>query len=190
MFRGGFEVLLLAAVANGFPLLYVVLRWRTAGQGEPGLGTSAALHYFKNTGLLVALAGVAFLLYSFLEGERADDEQRTGLGLLCGGTLFFGMHLLAVSRQGPTDPDHPVRRLFDGYVLMICGIVGFVFLVLLFVSVFEEEKSWRHGARERQIHLAAAWSGVFLVTYMLYGRRLMRDRGATTDTGERPPPSP
>ena len=61
-------VLALALAANTFPLLYVILRWRTAGQGEPGLGTYAAMHYFKNTGLLVALSGVALFIYSLLQG--------------------------------------------------------------------------------------------------------------------------
>ncbi len=184
-------VLLLVLAANTFPLLYVILRWRTAGQGEPGLGTYAAMHYFKNTGLLVALSGVALFIYSLLEGGDADSAQRTALGLLCGGTLFFGMHLLAVSRQGPADPNHPVRRLFDGYVLMLCGIIGFAFLLLLFVAVFEEDTGgFRSQGRAERIHAGASWAGVYLVTYMLYGRRLATSRGATTDTGERPPPSP
>lgn len=169
-------VLIFSFAANTFPLLYVLLRWRTAGQGEPGLGTLAALHYFKNTGLLVALSGVALFLYSLLEGKGADSEQRTALGLLCGGTLFFGMHLLAVSRRGPADPGHPVRRLFDGYVLVLCGIIGFVFLLVLFVAAFEKDTGFGSGGRAERIHAGAAWAGVFLVTYVLYGRRLATSR--------------
>ncbi len=169
-------ILFFGIVANTFPLLYVLLRWRTAGQGEPGLGTFAALHYFKNTGLLVALSGGALFIYSLLEGKGADSEQRTALGLLCGGTLFFGMHLLAVSRRGPADPDHPVRRLFDGYVLVLCGIIGFVFLLVLFVAAFEKDTGFGSGGRAERIHAGAAWAGVFLVTYVLYGRRLTTSR--------------
>ncbi len=180
-------ILFFGIVANTFPLLYVLLRWRTAGQGEPGLGTLAALHYFKNTGLLVALSGGALFIYSLLEGKGADSEQRTALGLLCGGTLFFGMHLLAVSRRGPTDPDHPVRRLFDGYVLMICGIIGFVFLLVLFAAAFEKDTGFGSGGRTERIHAGAAWAGVFLVTYMLYGRRLAL---GTKARNAEPPPMP
>ena len=94
MFAGtmGLVMLLYAAVPL-FPLLYVIIRWRAKGAGEPGLGTRSGLLYLRTIALLVLVTGAGLLLHGLLskssESRSMDEMRRVAYGLIVGGAVFF-----------------------------------------------------------------------------------------------------
>jgi hypothetical protein len=149
-----------------FPLLYVILRWRTAGEGEPGLGLRAALLYFTSISVLVVTTGVAFLLHSLVSDdpnpEAVDRMRRSAYGLLLGGALFFAVNAMVVLRLPAARADDATTRVFRGFVLIMSGLVTLVALLILCVKLFEK------GSNIDDLREPLVWTGVWMICYLAH----------------------
>ena len=149
-----------------FPLLYVILRWRTAGAGEPGLGLRAGLLYFTSISVLVVTTGLALLLQTLASsdvGARSmDSMQRISFGLLLGGALFFAVNGMVVLRLPAAPADDAATRIFRGFVLIFSGLVTFVALLILCVKLFEK------GSNIDDLREPLVWAGVWMICYLAH----------------------
>ncbi len=167
------ESFLIPVVAVGVMapvVLYVVARWRDQREpmGDPQLGAKFALGYFKWQGYQVAIAGVAVLLWSITtksSGEMREQIYRPAFGALIPGLLVFGVAAWALTRTN--DRERPqVGRLLAGYNLMLSGLIGFVFLVAAFQTLFAKGDSGDPG---RLIwSFAVVYVGAWIVQTALY----------------------
>jgi len=167
----GFVTLFLL-VAPLFPFIYVVLRWRTEGRDEPGLGTHAALLYFRNAGILLALAGAANLTYGWLSTTPIDEAMtRISWGMLCGSVLFLAVNVGLLRLHGHGSA--PARRVFLGFFMIMAGLVAFTAIVLLFVTLFQKAPTTDSAAlRADQLKLYGSWTAYYLGAYLVAVLRL------------------
>jgi hypothetical protein len=163
----GFVVLFLL-VAPLFPFIYVVLRWRSDGEHEPGAGTYAALLYFATAGLLLGLAGAANLTYGWMSTTAIIEERiRLSWGMFVGSALFLALNLALLRRHGPRPQLRDARRVFGGFLMVMAGLVTFTVVVLFFIAVFRETSNEREAAeRADDLKAYGAWAGFYLVTYL------------------------
>ncbi|MHC4819333.1 MAG: hypothetical protein ACYTF8_14915 [Planctomycetota bacterium] len=163
----GFVVLFLL-VTPLFPFTYVVLRWRSGGENEPGSGTYAGLLYFATAGLLLALAGAANLTYGWMSTTEIVEEQiRLSWGMFVGSALFLGLNLALLRRHGPRPRLRDARRVFGGFLMVMAGLVTFAAVVLFFVEIFREASTEREVIeRADDLKAYGAWAGYYLLTYL------------------------
>jgi len=139
-----------------FPFLYVVVRWRVGASGEPGTGTLGALQYFRSLSLLGAHVGASLALTALLQMEDSGDLLRSAFAILVASVLFYGINFVCAARAGPLAGDHPVRRVFDGFLLVACGLVGFGALLALFLELFSKRTN------TEDVKAALSWGLVWL----------------------------
>jgi hypothetical protein len=130
-------------------VLYVVARWRQNREPvqDPQLGVKFALCFFRQLGYQTILLGAFVILWSMtstmLRGGR-DYVMRPGFGVLVAGLLVWGAHNLALQRTNRIEFP-AVERLFAGYNLLTVGMLGFVALVLVIVSLFSKGSAGETG---------------------------------------------
>ena len=127
-----------------FPLLYVLVRWRSAGVGEPGLGTYGAIHYFRSVSLLIMLTALAVLVYIAMSEEdprQLEEVSRIAKGLFTGAACIFVVHLVLgwQASRSLSGREDPVSRVFSGFVLLLAGSVTAAAVLVLFVLLFQED---------------------------------------------------
>lgn len=172
-------VLIFLLVGPIFPLLYVVLRWRTAGEHEPGSGTYCAVLYFLCASLLLTLVGGANLSYGLFSTTPVDPEmERLSWGLLFGAGAFLALNvLLAVKFVAAPASAPEARRLFGGFLALIAGMVSVYAIVKLFATLATEAKTDRAlELRNDELKLYGAWLFYFVALYLITMLRL-RPRG-------------
>jgi len=154
-------MVLLAGVGWMFPLsLYVVARWRDhrSATADPQLGLKFALHFFRTQSYQLLMFGTTMLIFSILGkdlGEHRDMIYRPAFGLLVPAGIVFGVMSVLLGKTN-NDRVPQVGRLFNGYNLMVTGIIGFVAMVMLFEIFFQKGKSGNDGRM--------AWSAVLVYT--------------------------
>lgn len=144
-----------------FPLLlYVVARWRDNRSPipDPQLGLKFALHFFRVQAFQLLLIGTAMLLFSMLGknlGEGRELIYRPAFGFLVPAGVVFGVTSVMLGKTN--NYSHPiVARVFNGYNLLITGMIGFAVFVMAFQILFQKGKSGNEG---RMI-----WSAVLVYT--------------------------
>lgn len=182
-----------------FPFLYVIARWRDhrAPVADPQLGLKFALHFFRVQSYQVLLMGTAMLLYSMLSKEMKGDMRelvwRPALGLLVPSGIVF---LVATAMLGKTNNYNApnVGRLFNGYNLMLSGLVGFTALIAGFQAMFMKGSSGEFGR--------IAWTGILVYTTAwvvqgaVFGRSVIEappqsyEPPSSSGMGGNEPPSP
>jgi len=163
----GFVVLFLL-VTPLFPFIYVVLRWRSGDEHEPGSGTYAGLLYFATAGLLLGLAGAANLTYGWMSTTEIVEEQiRLSWGMFVGSAFFLGLNLALLRRHGPRPRLRDARRVFGGFLMVMAGLVTFAAIVLFFIEVFRDASTEREVIeRVDDLKAYGAWAGYYLLTYL------------------------
>jgi hypothetical protein len=144
-------------------VLYLVARWRANRDpvGDPHLGLKIAFHYFGLLGAQFALAGGLLLVWSML-GKWSSDERgevlRSAFAMLVPGVIVYATHV-ALLRRTNDDRATIARRLFQGYNLLLVGLVGFTGFVLVFHALFMKGSSGEFGrfAASLLIVYGAAW---------------------------------
>ena len=135
-------VMLLYMAIPLFPLLYVIIRWRVRGAGEPGLGTRSGLLYLRTVALLVLVTGAGLLLQGLLsqnsESQSMDEMRRVAYGVLVGGAVFFLVTFTLVRSLGDAVGAVDAARVFHGFVLLVSGLVTFGALILLGILMFRK----------------------------------------------------
>jgi len=161
-------VALFLLVTPLFPFIYVVLRWRSGGEHEPGSGTYAGLLYFATAGLLLGLAGAANLTYGWMSTTEIIEEQiRLSWGMFVGSALFLGLNLALLRRHGPRPRLRDARRVFGGFLMIMAGLVTFTAVVLFFIEIFREASNEREVAvRVDDLKAYGAWAVYYLLTYL------------------------
>ncbi|MHC4225562.1 MAG: hypothetical protein ACYSX0_19565 [Planctomycetota bacterium] len=176
-----FAVLVIAPV---FPFLYVVLRWRTHGRDETGLGTYGALLYFACASLLVGVAGAANLAYGFISTTDASEElTRLSWGMFVGSLVFLLINLVLIQRVYPTPAHDDARRVFAGFLMIVTGMVSLGVLIMFGVTLFEKVDENVKAAVEQNkdmLKLYGSWLLFYLVSYLLVSRAMLR--GASADS--------
>src|SRR5512146_410476 len=173
-------------------VLYLIARWRAhrAAEGDPQLGLKVALHYFGLLGAQVALAGAMLLVWAIVgkwSSSERGDVARTAFGLLVPSLIIYGVHIAALRR---TNDERALiaRRLFQGYHLIIVGLVGFTGFVLVFQALFQKGSSGDFGRFAAA--LLVVYGGAWAVSAIRFARLSL---GATPepprDAGSPPAPT-
>jgi hypothetical protein len=178
----GYLVLFLL-VAPLFPFIYLVLRWRVDGSREPGVGLYGALLYFRTVALLLLLAGSANLAYGWISKTEIQPRlNRLSWGTFTGSLAFLAIQVALLKLHGPRPDLDAVRRVFAGFLMILCGLIAFTALVLFCITLFEEvEPSSTEVARRiDDLKIYGAWTLFYLAAYVvayLLLRRGARPRG-------------
>jgi hypothetical protein len=175
-------VVLFLLVAPLFPFIYVVLRWRTEGAQEPGVGTYGGLLYFRTAALLLVIAGAANLTYGYLSTTPVDDElTRMSWGLFIGSVLFMGLNTWLGRFVDVPKPQH-ARRVFGGFLMIMAGLVALFVLILFFITVFTkvpEDNAKAVDLHADDLKLYGSWAAYYLATYLT--ATVLLARGAKAD---------
>jgi len=171
-------------------VLYVVARWRAAG--DPQLGIKVALGYFMVTALQVLLAGTAVLLYAIISSEEDKGSlYRAGFGLIVPGALVYFSHvsLLKMTNQ---DAFPAVKRMLAGYNLLLTGLIGMTALIAAFQALFQKGSS--HGFGRAAAAGVLVYGSAWAICGWRFGRMVLGDRsGGPPDhvvTSDKPPSAP
>jgi hypothetical protein len=195
--------LVIGLISTIFPiLLYVIARWRdhNAADRDQHLGLKFALHFFRTQSYQLLLFGTAMLLYSMLTKEMKGDLReyiwRPAMAFIVSSGAVFGVTTALLSRTN--NYNYPsVGRLFNGYNLMVSGLIGFAALTAGFQAVFQKGSSGEFGR--------IAWTGILVYTTAwvvqgaIFGRSVLESSptrydmpsstGASPSGGEPPPPA-
>jgi len=132
-------VLLVIWLVPIFPLLYVLMRWRSAGHGEPGIGSYSLVLYFRCASILVIVSAGAALTYEWISEGKADpDVTRSAWGAITACAIFLFAHVPLGNLLAPEGDTTPAARTFGGFLLAIAGSVVFASLLWYFVTLFQK----------------------------------------------------
>ncbi|HTR56028.1 MAG TPA: hypothetical protein VMJ10_35370 [Kofleriaceae bacterium] len=157
--------LLFGAIAAAL-VLYVTARWRAYRDGivDAQLGMKVALSFFAVIAFQLVLLGTTLFLYAVLSGGTSDARGalfRHGLALFVAGSVVLATHLVLLARTNQARYPQ-VRRLADGFNLLVTGVLGFGALVLAFESLFRRGSSHEVGriAGAAVLVYGMAWAAV------------------------------
>jgi hypothetical protein len=161
-------VILVLWLAPIFPLLYVLMRWRAAGHGEPGIGSYSLVLYFRCAAILVIVAAGAALTYEWIsEGKADEDVTRTAWGAITACAIFLFAHVPLGNLLAPEGDTTPAARTFGGFLLAFAGSVVFAALLWYFGTLFQKAEG---EFRQKQHSDMLKASGSILVWFAgLYG---------------------
>ena len=131
--------LLAYVVLPSFPLLYVILRWRAGGGDQPGIGSIAALLYLRSLAILGACSGLSLLLYGLWKPGDGEGTLRFAGGVLAASAVFLVVVFALTQRFGGPPPEHPARRIFSGFLLVVSGLVTFTAFLAVGVEVCSKD---------------------------------------------------
>ena len=186
-------MMLIAVMSTVFPiLLYVFARWRDHQEPvqDPQLGLKFALHFFRVQSFQMLLFGTAMLLYAMLSKELKGDMReyvwRPAMAILVPSGMVFGVTTALLGRTN--NYNHPqVGRLFNGYNLMVSGVIGFAALSAGFQAMFQKGSSGEFGR--------IAWTGIlvystaWVVQGAIFGRSVLEASPTRYDLPSSSPPS-
>lgn len=165
-------ILLPVMAVSSVPLfiyLYAILRWRSGGSGEPGLGSYGLVLTFRMIALLLVAGAFAQLLYAWRSEDKHPEMVRVCWALIVAAAIFLLIHLPLGAVLRPAAGAQVARRLFGGGLLCVSGMVSFGALVFYMVTAFEEvpEASGRIASgHEDRLKAAGSWLICFLVVYI------------------------
>jgi hypothetical protein len=120
------------------PAAYLVLRWRAyreGGPADPHLGMKSMLYYFKTLGFQALLAAGFCLIYGIMSSINRGDMIRLAVGLMLGGGIIYGLTSVLIDKHTNTRTHPAAARLFNGFNLLVTGLVGSGALVFFFVML-------------------------------------------------------
>ena len=169
-------LVLIMYIVPVFPLLYVIVKWRSAS-GTSGAGTHGLMLYFTTVSVLIALAAAANLTYGAISvGDVSEGMTRTSWGLLVGALAFCLLNIFLMRAAAPLRDPTDVVRVFVGFVAVISGIIAMGALIALTISMFQEAVTDRAAdLRSDAIRMFGSWCFYYLVTYLLTTRLLARN---------------
>ncbi len=142
-----------------FPFLYVMLRWRSSAAGEPGIGTHGAFHYFRALAVVGACAGISMGLFALLKKGESERMMRPSMGILAAALFFYFLNFICSQKLPPTPANHPVRRIFDGFLLVLSGLVVFVAMIVFFIELLDK------SVDKEVLKGAGSWGAVWLAAF-------------------------
>lgn len=127
------------------PLVYLILRWRAYREetpADPQLGVKTVLYYFRTLGYHVILVGEFLLLYGLMDEGSRWQLLRLSAAMLLSGGLIYGLHVWFLVKRTNTAAQPYVARLYNGFNMLICGLVGTGALVATLSTALSEELPW------------------------------------------------
>jgi hypothetical protein len=124
-----------------FPVAYLILRWRAYREqapNDPHLGMKTALYYFKTLAYHVVLVGAFLLIFGLINDHIRERMMRMGAGLLLGGAIVYGAHAFIIDKRTNTLQFPAVARLYNGFNLVMTGLVAMTAVIVTLVMVFAE----------------------------------------------------
>lgn len=124
-----------------FPVAYLILRWRAYREqapADPHLGIKAALYYFKTLAYHVILVGTFCLIFGLINDQVRGEMMRMGAGLLLGGAIVYGVHAVIIDKRTNTLQFPAVARIYNGYNLVMTGLVAMGAVIATLVLLFQE----------------------------------------------------
>ena len=122
------------------PAAYLLLRWRSYREQsppDPQLGLKTALYYFKTLAYQVLLVAAFCLLFGLLAGRVREELVRLAIGLALGGGLIYGTHSVLIDKYTNTHKFQGPARLFNGFNLVMCGLVAMAAVIGFFALVVQ-----------------------------------------------------
>jgi len=165
-------ILLPVMAVSAIPLfiyLYAILRWRSGGGGEPGLGSYGLVLTFRMISLLLVAGAVAQLLYAWRSEDDHPTMVRVCWGLIVAAAIFLLIHLPLGAVLRPPSGAAVARRLFGGGLLCVSGMVAFGALIFYMVTAFEDisdSSSRMVASHEDRLKAAGSWLICFLAVYL------------------------
>jgi len=145
-----------------FPLLYVLIRWRAAGHGEPGIGSYSLVLHFRCAAVLVAVGALAVLTYRlFSVVKGGEDVTRTAWGTLLAAVVFLAIQVPMGAALQPKTDTAVASRTFGGFLLAIAGTIVFAALLWFCVTLLEKVSDYSMKGHKDMLKM----SGSLLVWY-------------------------
>jgi hypothetical protein len=163
-----------------FVVVYVVLRWRTAGDedADPQLGIKAAINFLQFVLVIFALLGFSLIftaLFAKIGKSDGTDLWKWGLGMLWGsGVLFAGFE--AYHRMFTNQAEYQeVRRSFMGLTLVLMGLISVFSFLLFWMGLFDKWQglSFNFPFGLWLIFVPATGGGMILFQKMFFPRPAM-----------------
>lgn len=154
------------------PAIYLVVRWRTyreSGPADPQLGLKTVLYYFRTMAYHLFLGGEFCLLYGLMEASSRWHFLRFSAAMLLAGGLIYAWQAWLLAQRTNADEFPAVTRLYQGFNVLITGLVAVVSLVVGLGAVLAEEVPWvafKAGAGLFVVY-GSAW---FFQTHLLLRR--------------------
>jgi hypothetical protein len=122
------------------PAAYLLLRWRAYREQsplDPQLGFKTALYYFKTLAYHVLLAAAFCMLFGLLTSHVREEMVRLAIGLALGGGLVYGTQCVLIDKYTNTHQHTAPARLFNGFNLVICGLLAMAAVIGFFAIVVQ-----------------------------------------------------
>jgi hypothetical protein len=163
-------------------VLYLVARWRAHREPvvDPQLGLKTALNYFGMIGFQLALFGAMMIVWMIVTKEASGDRGaflRVAFGFLIPALIVYGVHHMLLKRTNQRE-FMGVTRLFQGYNLLVTGLVGVTSFFLVFQALFSKGSSGEMG------RISAAMLVVYGSAWAVCGLQFAR---TVLDTSYEPP---
>jgi len=162
-------VMLLGAVPI-FIYVYAILRWRAGSREEPGIGSYSLVLMFRLISVLVGLSAFAMLLYAAMSDKDTEELTRICWPLLVASLAFLAVQFVVGAALGPADRFPEARRIFGGGLVAISGIITFVVLAGLLVTLWEDvpDEAGSVGAKNHadQLKGFGAWLLCYGAAYL------------------------
>jgi len=130
-------------------IMYILARWRDkhAPAPDPQLGLKFVLNFFRVQSYQILLLGLFMLIYAMLTKEMSKhrgDLMRPAFGFIVPAALVFGVTTALLPKTNQYA--YPaVARLWNGYNLMITGLIGFIVLIFGFQLLFAKGSTGEAG---------------------------------------------
>lgn len=170
-------ILLPVVLIGSVPLfiyLYAILRWRSGGGGEPGLGSYGLVLTFRMIALLLVAGALAQLLYAWRSADEHDGMKRVCWGILVASGIFLLIQLPLGFVLRPAAGDDVARRLFGGGLLAVSGLVSFGALLFYMVTAFEKVPDFGSERHDEQMKAAGSWLVCFTLVYIASAAAMSR----------------
>ena len=160
------------------PGAYILLRWRAYREqspADPHLGLKSALYYFKTLALHILLIGAFCLLYGLFERYVRGEMVRLAIGLFLGGGVVYGSQAILIDKFTNSTQFPAVSRLFNGFNLLVTGLVAMGALVTFFVLVVQSNPAGQ--ALKGTIALTMVYGAAVIAQGLLFLRRVRQAGG-------------
>ncbi len=155
-------------LAPFFPFLYVIVRWRSAGASEPGIGSYGLVLFFACGAVLVGASAIAMLIFGGMSDAAEDEMKRAMWGLLGAASTFLVLQVAIGRAVAPAEQAEAATRVFGGFLMAVAGFVVFASLATFFVAWtmdLDEMRDRAIEARSDTMKASGSFLGVFGAVY-------------------------
>jgi len=142
-----------------FVFAYVFIKWRSYKDGlnqDPELGKKVILFYFETIAFHLILISATIIFSNLVKG-KFKDEFLSGIGILIGSLIIYSIHFYIIKRLFNTSQTYFVSRFYNGFNLVIVGLIGMTSLIITMTSLLKGKFSDIHLPISAMIFYGIAW---------------------------------